>query len=67
MQFLVCSHAPGANITDLRGPCRKHQIARIRAELIRAAAKRGFRTGEIARFFAISPQLVSRAKYAGPK
>lgn len=64
IKSLLSAHAPGANLTDFRGPSRKHQIARIRANLIRAAAQNGFRTGEIARFFAISPQLVSMAKYS---
>lgn len=63
IKSLLVTHAPGADLTDFRGPNRSHRIARIRLELIRAAARNGFRTGEIARFFAISPQLVSMAKY----
>jgi transposase-like protein len=51
-------------IHELCGPWRPRAIARVRARLIRAAAERGYRTSEIARFFAVSPGLVSQAKYS---
>lgn len=60
---LVTSYDPGLSISQLRGSWVPRSVARLRARLIRAAADRGFRTCEIARFFAIAPQSVSRAKY----
>jgi REP element-mobilizing transposase RayT len=60
---LISSHDPGLEIDELRGSWVPRWIAQVRARLIRAAADRGFRTGELARFFAIAPQSVSRAKY----
>lgn len=62
---LLSSFDLDLTIDDLRGQWRPHRIARARARLIRVAAERGFRTGEIARFFGISPQSVSRVKYDG--
>lgn len=55
--------APGLSIATLRGSWCPRSTARVRIQLIRAAAERGFRTGVIARFFDISPQSVSRAKF----
>lgn len=63
VRALLSTYEPTLTIGLLRGSWRPRSITRLRARLIRAAADRGFRTGEIARFFAISPQTVSRAKY----
>lgn len=60
---LVTSYDLGLSIGELRGSWVPRSVARLRARLIRAAADRGFRTCELARFFAIAPQSVSRAKY----
>lgn len=60
---LISSCDPGLTIGKLRGSWVPRSVAQLRARLIRAAADRGFRTGELARFFAIAPQSVSRAKY----
>lgn len=60
---LLGSRAPGTTIAELRGPWRPRSATRLRASLIRAAAERGFRTSDIARFFAVSPALVSYAKF----
>lgn len=57
--------APGLSIALLRGSRCKRPIVRARNQIIKAAADRGFRTGVIARFFDISPQSVSRVRYAG--
>lgn len=61
---LLGAEAPGMTIHELCGPWRPRAIARVLARLIRAAAERGYRTSEIARFFAVSPGLVSQAKYS---
>jgi len=63
VRSLAASYDPGLLIGDLRGSWVPRSVARLRARLIRAAADRGFRTCELARFFAIAPQSVSRAKY----
>src|SRR5690606_16740033 len=60
---LLRARAPGTTIAELRGPWRPRNATRLRASLIRTAAERGFRTGEIARFFAVSPALVSSVKF----
>lgn len=57
--------APGVTAEQCRGSHVSRRIARIRRRVFRAAAARGYRTGEIACFFDVSPQTVSRAKY-GP-
>lgn len=63
VRSLAASYDPGLTIGQLRGSWVPRSVARLRARLIRAAAARGFRTCELARFFAIAPQTVSRAKY----
>ncbi|HEX7120060.1 MAG TPA: transposase [Longimicrobiales bacterium] len=57
-------YEPGMMVTELRGSWLPRSTARLRANLIRAAAERGYRTGAIARFFDIAPQSVSRARYS---
>lgn len=56
--------APDLKPEQLRGSWVSRPIGRIRMRLVRAAIARGFGTCEIARFFDISPQTVSRMKYA---
>lgn len=54
--------ATGKTLDQLRGPRLSHADSRCRASIMRAAARRGYRTGAIARLFNISPATVSRAK-----
>lgn len=56
--------APGCTAEDLRGSFLPRSVARYRARLIRSAAERGYSTGDLARYFHISPTTVSTAKYA---
>ena len=56
--------APGLTIDACRGPWLPRRVAKMRQEIMRAAANRGFRTGAIARFFMVAPQTVSRAKHS---
>lgn len=57
--------APGVTMEQCRGSHVSHRLAGIRRRVLKAAASRGYRTGDIACFFHVSPQTVSRAKY-GP-
>ncbi len=56
--------APGHTLESLRGSWLSRPAARSRGDLIRAAARRGYRTCRIAELFAVSPATVSIAKYA---
>ncbi|MFO7892522.1 MAG: hypothetical protein R6U63_02205 [Longimicrobiales bacterium] len=58
----LAATAPGKTLDQLRGGRLSHSDSRCRAKIIRSAARRGYRTGAIARLFAISPATVSRAK-----
>lgn len=58
----LAANAPGKTLDQLRGGRLSHSDSRCRAKVIRSAARRGYRTGAIARLFAISPATVSRAK-----
>lgn len=60
---LLRERAPDTSIGELRGRWGPRSASRLRASLVRAAADRGFRTGEIARFFGISPAMVSTLKH----
>lgn len=51
-------------LDQLRGSWLPRDAARSRARLVRAAARRGYRTGTLADFFGISPSAVSTARYA---
>lgn len=55
--------APYATLPQLRGSWLPRRLGRVRATLIRSAAARGYRTGQLARFFACSPQSVSRIRH----
>lgn len=57
-------YAPGCTAEDLRGSWLPRPHARFRMRIIKAAADRGYRTGDLAVFFEVSPPTVSRAKYA---
>jgi REP element-mobilizing transposase RayT len=54
--------APGTTLDQLRGSGISHAASRCRARIMGAAARRGFRTGAIARLFNVSPATVSKAK-----
>lgn len=54
----------GYKVDQLRGSWLPRDAARARAEVIRAAARRGYRTGKIADFFCVSPSSVSMARHA---
>jgi REP element-mobilizing transposase RayT len=56
--------APGCSLEDLLGTPLPHPMARLRRRILHAAARNGYRTGSIARFFAVSPGTVSAAKYS---
>lgn len=58
--------APGQTLQSLRGSWLRRPAARSRARVIRAAARRGYRTGKIAELFDVSSTTVSTAKYAMP-
>ena len=54
--------SPGKTLDQLRGGVIAHSDARCRARIMGAAARRGYRTGAIARLFDVSPATVSKAK-----
>lgn len=54
----------GYTVDQLTGSWLPRDASRSRARLIRAAAHRGYKTGRLADFFAISPAAVSMARYA---
>lgn len=63
--FIACllrERSPDTSVSELRGRWGPRGKTRLRESLVRAAAERGYRTGEIARFFGISPSLVSALK-----
>lgn len=60
---LLLHLAMGTTPDDLYGSWLPRPAARLRAQVIRAAAENGYRTGALARFFGVSPATVSTAKY----
>lgn len=58
----LAASAPGKTLDQLRGRDLSHADSRCRARIMGAAARRGYRTGAIARFFDVSPTTVSKAK-----
>ncbi len=57
-------YSDGCRVQDLRGRRIPRRLVALRRRVLKAAAERGYRTGDIARFFDISPATVSIAKYA---
>ena len=57
---------PGLTLEQLRGSWLPRRPGRARMRLVAAAAERGYRTVDIAAFFNVSPQTVSRVKAAAP-
>jgi len=55
---------PGCSLDELRGTPIPHHSARLRRRIIHAAARNGYRTTWIARYFGVSAATVSVAKYA---
>lgn len=55
--------APGHTMQSLRGSWLPRSAARRRTQIIRAAARHGYKTGKIAELFDVSPAKVSMAKH----
>lgn len=60
----IARFANGYTMRELSGSWLPRAAARLRARVIRAAARRGYPTVRIANLFQISPTTVSTAKYA---
>jgi REP element-mobilizing transposase RayT len=67
VQIELTRIAPGLTRTQITGSWLPRQLSQVRSEVIRSAAARGYRTVQLARFFNLSPQSVSRLKGGKPR